>query len=86
MNAKGSPPAHLAAMNGHGGCLRVLHELGAAASLSAESAKGHTLARLAAMNGHDSCLRVLHELGAAASLSAESAEGGTPTGSIRRAW
>ena len=51
-----------AAFNGHAGCLRVLHELGAAATLSAVDAKGRTSAHYAACNGHDGCLRVLHEL------------------------
>ena len=74
-DADASSPAHLAAGNGHESCLRVLHELGAAASLSEVNANGSTPAHLAATSGHESCLRVLHELGAAASLSAAE-EGG----------
>jgi E3 ubiquitin-protein ligase HACE1 len=68
----------LAAQNGHEGCLRVLHELGAGASLSAQDAEKYTPAHWAAQNGHEGCLRVLHELGAGASLSAEDAEKYTP--------
>ena len=66
--------ATTAASIGHGGCLRVLHELGgeAAASLAAADADGVTPARLASNNGNEGCLRALHELGgeAAASLAA----------------
>eukprot|EP00900_Chrysochromulina_parva_P019597 jgi/Chrpa1/27639/Chrysochromulina_OHIO_Genome00026523-RA len=71
-------PAHFAAMKGKESCLHALHELGAAASLSAADAKGMTPAHLAAMEGHECCLHVLHELGAAASLSAAAAFGWTP--------
>ena len=73
----GLTPAHFAALGGHERCLRALHELGAAASLSAV-AKGRTPAHIAAMKGHERCLRALHELGAAASLSAADAGGLTP--------
>ena len=59
-------------------CLRVLHELGAATSLSAAATDGRTPAHLAVLQGHEGCLRVLHELGAAASLSAADTIGATP--------
>jgi hypothetical protein len=61
-----------------GACLRVLHELGAGASLSAEDATKRTPAHYAAKNGLEFCLRALHELGAGASLSAEDAAKHTP--------
>ena len=77
-NENGWTPAHLAAMEGHVHRLRALHELGAAASLSAVGANKMTPAHLAAMEGHVSCLRALHELGAAASLSVADAKGRTP--------
>ena len=57
--------------------LPVLHELGAAATLSASTVSGFTPAHLAAQEGHGGCLRVLHELGAAATLSAVDAKGRT---------
>ena len=67
--------AKAAAIYGHEGCLRVLHELGgeAAASVAAANEYGYTPAHSAAENGHEGCLRVLHELGsgAAASLAAK---------------
>ncbi|KOO34304.1 ankyrin repeat ph and sec7 domain containing protein, partial [Chrysochromulina tobinii] len=66
-------------MEGHVHRLRALHELGAAASLSAVAdADGKTPAHLAAMEGHVSFLHALHELGAAASLSATDAKGRMP--------
>jgi E3 ubiquitin-protein ligase HACE1 len=68
----------LAAQNGHDGCLRVLHELSAGATLSAENAVHDSPAHWAATNSHEGCLRVLHELGAGASLSAEGAYKYTP--------
>ena len=81
-DANGSTPAHIAARQGHEGCLRVLHELGgdAAASLVAAAANGSTPAHVAARQGHAGCLRLLHELGgeAAASLAAADADGDTP--------
>ena len=71
--------AEKAALRGHEGCLRVLHELGgeAAASLVAVAAIGSTPAHIAARQGHEGCLRVLHELGgeAAASLAAVRRQG-----------
>ena len=76
-----------AALLGHEGCLRVLHELGGdvAVSLAAEvvgkgCGEGWTPAHFAARQGHEGCLRVLHELGgeAAASLAATGANGVTP--------
>jgi E3 ubiquitin-protein ligase HACE1 len=45
-------PAHLAALNGHGGCLQDLLELDVGASLSAEDANKQTPAHLAACKGH----------------------------------
>ena len=78
----GMTPASIAAINGHEGCLRMLHELGGAAatSLSSEAQYGMTPAHCAADNGHEGCLRVLHELGGdvAASLSATDQNGATP--------
>jgi ankyrin repeat protein len=71
-------PAHLAALNGHEGCLRALYELGAGVSLSAEDAGKRTPAHDAARKGHEGCLRVLYELGAGATLSAEDANKQTP--------
>jgi ankyrin repeat protein len=68
----------LAAQNGHEGCLRVLHELGAGATLSAEDVNKETPAHDAAQNGREGCLRLLHELGAVATLSAEDANNRTP--------
>ena len=56
----------------------MLHELGAAASLSLADIDGETPAHNAAGNGHEGCLRVLHELGAAASLSAADTDGSCP--------
>ena len=64
----GTTPAHRAALKGHVGCLRVLHELGAGGSLSAPDTHGKTPAHFAAQRGHPDCLRVLHELGAGASF------------------
>ena len=60
--------------------LRLLHELGAAASLVAtDSSKGGWMpAHHAADNGYADCLRVLHELGAAASLVAVDKGGSAP--------
>ena len=58
--------AHYAADRGHDACLRVLHELGAGASLSTATEDGCTPAHKAAKGGHEACLRVLHELGAGA--------------------
>merc|ERR1712232_1434058 len=66
--------AHNAASNGHDGCLRVLHELGA--NINAASANGKTPAFDAAWHGHDGCLRVLHELGV--DLNAATPDGRTP--------
>jgi len=70
--------AHLAASNGRDGCLRVLHGLGAGASLSSEGANKCTPAHVSAENGHEVCLRVLHELGAGASLSSKDVKERTP--------
>ena len=77
-DANGNTPAHYAALAGHKGCLRALHELGAGAIPSASMANGGTPAHCAANGGHEGCLRALHELGAGASLSATNAEGFTP--------
>jgi hypothetical protein len=64
--------------------LRVLHELGAGASLSASGKQGETPAHGAAIAGHEECLRVLHELRAGASLSDGDNVGHTPAhGSAR---
>ena len=74
--------AEKAALRGHEGCLRVLHELGGdvAASLAAADADGDTPAHYASQEGHEGCLRVLHELGgeAAASLAAAAPNGFMP--------
>ena len=74
--------AEKAALRGHEGCLRVLHELGgeAAASVAAADADGDTPAHYASQEGHEGCLRVLHELGgeAAASLAAAAPNGFMP--------
>ena len=60
LTARGSNAAHLAAANGHPDCLRVLHELGAGASLSAADINGRTPAHEAARGGKADCLRVVH--------------------------
>ena len=65
----GRTQAYIAGHQGHEGVLRVLHELGAGASLSQPSKNGHAPACIATLNGHTGVLRVLHELGAGASFS-----------------
>ena len=62
VDANARTPAHIAAMKGHASSLHALHELGAAASLSAADAEGMTPAHFAAMHGNESCLHALHEL------------------------
>jgi E3 ubiquitin-protein ligase HACE1 len=74
----GKTPAHVAALKGKEGCLRLLFELGAGKSLSAADNDGKTPAHAAALRGNDGCLRVLHEKGASASLAAADKQGMTP--------
>ena len=65
---------YYAAMNGHTGCLRVLHEQGV--SLTSDAAARFTPACIAAARGHADCLRVLNELGV--SLTSADDLGDTP--------
>ena len=74
----GRTQAHHAVRHGHGSVLRVLHELGAGATLSLADADGKTPAHHAARHGHGPVLRVLHELGHGATLFRRDAKGRTP--------
>ena len=55
----GVTPAHMAASNGHTGCLRVLKEAGC--DLGMPDLKGKTPAYYATLVGNDDCLRLLQE-------------------------
>jgi ankyrin repeat protein len=54
-------PAHWAAKEGHGACLRILHTAGF--SLDTEDSLNMTPVWDAARNGHVQCLRILHDAG-----------------------
>ena len=71
----GWTPAHSAADQLE--CLRLLHEIGASASLSTTDEDGNTPAHVAARGGHVECVRLLHEL-AEASCSTFNKEGDMP--------
>ena len=70
--------ARVAAHENHEEWLRLLHLVGAGASLSRRDRSGRTPGHLAAHAGHEGCLRALHELGAGDSLSAADKKGGSP--------
>ena len=59
----GWTPAFVAAMKGHDGCLRLLHEFGCdIGKPQGPKRDGRTPAYVAAEYGHEGCLRLLHEL------------------------
>jgi len=62
MGVTSATPLLIATQNGHGECIRILHECGA--DVNAAISHGITPVLTAARDGHGECIRILHECGA----------------------